>query len=106
MKQCFAMARGEAGFETPSAGTGSFPHFSVIFRRAFVSSAAIGAKAVCKSRLDSLVFGGDLERDGSGLLESWAYEDCFAADGLKPSPDAASRTADEKMPLRTFVFSP
>lgn len=106
MKQCFATARGEAGCETPGAGTGSFPHFTVIFRRAFVSSAAIGAKAVFESRLNSLVFAGGLGQDGSGLLESWAYEDCFAADGLKSSSDAAFHTAGEKMQLRMFGFSP
>lgn len=62
MKQRFAVARGEAGFEMSSSGTGSFPHFLVIFRRAFVSS---GAKAIFKSRVNSLVFNGALKQDGS-----------------------------------------
>lgn len=62
VKQRFAVARGEAGFEMSSGGTGSFPHFLVIFRRAFVSS---GAKAIFKSRVNSLVFNGALKQDRS-----------------------------------------
>lgn len=74
MKQCLAVVGGEAGVEMLSAGTGSFPHFPVIFRRAFLSSTAMGAKAVCKSRLNSVVFGGGLEWERPGLLESWVCE--------------------------------
>lgn len=74
MKQCLAVVGGEAGVEMLSVGTGSFPHFPVIFRRAFLSSTAMGAKAVCKSRLNSLEFGGGLKWERPGLLEIWVCE--------------------------------
>lgn len=69
MKQCLAVVggeAGEAGVEMLNVGTGSFPHFPVIFRRAFLS---MGAKAVCKSRLNSLVFEGGLKLEQPGFLE-------------------------------------
>lgn len=47
----------------PRAGTGSPLHFSVIFRRAFAGSAAVGAKAVLKSMPNSL---GSQGRSGTG----------------------------------------
>lgn len=74
MRQCLAVVGGEAGVEMLNVGTGSFPHFPVIFRRAFLCSTAMGAKAVCKSRLNSLVFGGGLKWEWLGLLESWVCE--------------------------------
>lgn len=74
MKQCLSVVGGEAGVEMLSVRTGTLPHFPVIFRRAFLSSTAMGAKAVYKSRLNSLVFGGGLKWEWPGLLESWVCE--------------------------------
>lgn len=74
MKQCLAVVGGEAGVEMLSVEAGSFPHFPVIFRRSFLSSTAMGAKAVCKSRINSLVFRGGLKWEWPGLLERWVCE--------------------------------